>query len=369
MSRRGDNIHKRSDGRWEGRCISGRSDEGKAIYKSVYARSYAECSEKLKLARCGLLSTSRPITVAELYRAWLLGRKNTIKQSTYSSYTNLFESYISDPFGEKRVESLNAFMLNRFSDELLHSGGKSGQGLSAVTVQAVMILLRSVLEYGAKEYELPNPAKNISLPKAENAEITLFTPFEATRIKAAALRSDNYDLGILLTLYTGLRIGELCALTWGNIDLTGQIIHINKTLFRIANPQQTAPKTVVVIDSPKSKSSVRVVPLPTFMLTALARLKRGQPDSNYFLTCSQGYTEPRSYALRYRTFLKRLNIPYRKFHSLRHTYATECIKCGVDVKSLSELLGHSSVKITLERYVHSDMELKKRELEKLWSAL
>ena len=369
MSRRGDNIHKRSDGRWEGRYISSRDEGGKAVYSSVYARSYADCSEKLKLARCGLLPVSNPITVSELFSAWLLGRKNTVKQSTYASYNNLFVSYISEPLGGKRVESLNAFMLNRFTDDLMTLGGRNGQGLSPVTVQAVMILLRSVLEYGAKEYELPNPAKNISLPKAENAEITLFTPFEAARIKAAALRGDSYDLGILLTLYTGLRIGELCALTWGDIDITGQIVHINKTLFRIANPQGTAPKTVVVIDSPKSKSSVRDVPLPTFMLTALARLKRNQPDSNYFLTCSPGYTEPRSYALRYRAFLKRLNIPYRKFHSLRHTYATECIKCGVDVKSLSELLGHSSVKITLERYVHSDMELKRRELEKLWSAL
>ena len=165
---------------------------------------------------------------------------------------------------------------------------------------------------------MQNPAENVSLPKAENTEITLFTSVETARIKSAALKGNSYEIGILLTLFTGLRIGELCALTWGNIDLVRQIIHINKTLYRIANPQGTAPKTVVVIDSPKSKSSVRDIPIPTFMLTALARQKRGQPDNNYFLTCSSGYTEPRSYALRYRTFLKRLNIPYRKFHSLRH---------------------------------------------------
>ena len=173
---------------------------------------------------------------------------------------------------------------------------------------------------------MQNPAENVSLPKAENTEITLFTSLETARIKSAALKGNSYELGILLTLFTGLRIGELCALTWGDIDLVRQIIHINKTLYRIANPQGTAPKTVVVIDSPKSKSSVRDIPIPTFMLTALARQKRGQPDNNYFLTCSSGYTEPRSYALRYRTFLKRLNIPYRKFHSLRHTYATLFLK-------------------------------------------
>jgi len=276
---------------------------------------------------------------------------------------NLFAAHLL--IDEEQADS----MLNRFADDLLTSGGRDRQGLSPVTVQAVMILLRSILEYGYKEYGLPNPSVNVSLPKAGSAEITLFTSLETARIKSAALKGNSYELGILLTLFTGLRIGELCALTWGDIDLAGQIIHINKTLYRIANPRGTSPKTVVVIDSPKSKSSVRDVPLPTFFLTALARLKRGQPDNNYFLTCSPSYTEPRSYALRYRTFLKRLNIRYRKFHSLRHTYATECIKCGVDVKSLSELLGHSSVKITLERYVHSDMELKRKELEKLWSAL
>ena len=146
MSRRGNNIHKRSDGRWEGRYISKRDESGKAVYSSVYARSYADCSEKLKLARCGLLPVSKPITVSELFTAWLLGRKNTVKQSTYASYNNLFRSYVSEALGGKRVESLNAFMLNRFADDMLTNGGNRGLGLSAATVQTVMILLKSVLE-------------------------------------------------------------------------------------------------------------------------------------------------------------------------------------------------------------------------------
>ena len=369
MSRRGDNIHKRRDGRWEGRYIAGRNDKGKAIYRSVYAHSYVECSEKLKLARCGMLPVSKPITVSDLYVTWLLGRKNTVKESTYSSYINLYESYISIPLGGRQIDSLNAFMLNRFADELLNMGGRNGQGLSAVTVQAVMILLRSILEYGTKEYGLPNPAVNITLPKVRSTEITLFTPFEISRIKESALSSKCYDLGILLALFSGLRIGELCGLTWGDIDLERQEISINKTLFRIRNPNSVDPKTIVVIDSPKSKSSVRKVPIPPFMLPMLVKLKHSQTESNFFLTCSSSCTEPRTYSSHYRLFLKKLEIPYRKFHSLRHTYTTECIKHGVDIKSLSELLGHSSVKVTLERYMHSDMELKRRELEKMYSAL
>lgn len=369
MSRRGDNIHKRSDGRWEGRYISGRKADGKAKYSSVYAHTYAECSEKMKLAKCRLLPISKPLTVSELFSVWLVSRKNNVKQSTYVNYKFLFDSYLCEGLGSHRVDSINAFMLNRYVDELLESGGKNDQGLSEVTVQAVMIMLRSVLEYGELEYDLPNPAKNVSLPKVKNTEIAPFTSAEMMKIRNAAINGDSYDLGILLSLYTGLRIGELCALTWDNIDLANQIIHVKSTLFRINNPAGNVPKTLVIIDTPKSKCSVRDVPIPTFMLSVLAKLKCTQSDNYYFLTCSPMYTEPRTYSYRYKTFLKNIGIPYRNFHNLRHTFATECVKQGVDVKTLSELLGHSSVKITLDKYVHSDMDLKRQQLEKLYASV
>ena len=369
MSRRGDNIHKRSDGRWEGRYNSGKYKNGKAIYKSVYARSYAECFEKLKLARCDLLPEHKPIMVSELFSAWLMNRKNTIKMSTFVNYSYLYEFYLHKRIGARRVEELNAFMINSVIDDLLHHGGRKGEGLSARTVHSIIIMLRSALEYGEREYCLPNPSKNLLLPKADKTEIMLFNSFEIARIRAAGLNGDSYNLGVLLALFTGLRVGELCALTWGDFDLLNQTIQISKTLFRIKNPDSVSPKTIVAIDTPKSISSVRTVPIPSFILPTLSELKSKQSCSNYFLTCSSAYIEPRTYNVRYCSLLKQLGIPYRKFHSLRHTFATECIKSGVDVKSLSELLGHSSVKITLERYVHSDMELKRRELQKLYASV
>ncbi|SDB27509.1 Phage integrase family protein [Ruminococcaceae bacterium FB2012] len=176
-------------------------------------------------------------------------------------------------------------------------------------------------------------------------------------------------LGVLLGLFAGLRIGEICTLKLGDIDLSEQLVHIDKTMFRIRNPDDGSPKTLLITDTPKSASSVRSVPILPFMLGALTRLKHSHPDGSYFLSGSAVPIEPRTYTERYKAFLNRLNIPYRKFHSLRHTYATECIKHGVDVKSLSELLGHSSVKITLDRYVHSDMKMKRLELEKLYNAI
>lgn len=369
MSRRGDNIHKRSDGRWEGRYISGRNELGKAVYRSVYAHTYADCSEKLKLARCNLLPVSKPMTVDELFAAWHLSRKNKVKKSTYANYKTLYENYLRERFGSMKADDLNSFMLNRFVDDMLTDGGKRGLGLSAATVQTVMILLKSVLEYGEVEYGLPSAAKHISMPKMQTAEISVFSEFEIRKIRSCAGTGNCTELGFMLALFTGLRIGELCALTWADIDTAEQLIRVRKTLLRITNQGDCAQKTAIVIDTPKSKTSLRDVPIPTFLLEPIARLKTNQDSQNYFLTCSPKPTEPRTYTLRFKSFLKRIGVPYRNFHALRHTFATECIKSGVDVKTLSELLGHSSVKITLDRYVHSDMQIKRMQLEKLYSSL
>ena len=141
MSRRGDNIHKRRDGRWEGRYISGREPGGRAKYSSVYAGSFREWSEKLKLARCGLLTKPKPVTVGDLFPEWLLNRKNTVKQSSYVCYRNMYYTYADRVLGKCRIDTLGSCVLNQFADDLLHSGGGSGQALSPRTVQAVMILL------------------------------------------------------------------------------------------------------------------------------------------------------------------------------------------------------------------------------------
>ena len=170
MSRRGDNIHKRKDGRREGRYISGREPGGRAKYSSVYAKSYRECADKLRLARCGLLPKPKPLTLSELFGEWLLNRRNTVKQSSYVCYRNVYYTYADRALGKCRIDTLASYELNRFADDLLHSGGSNGQALSPRTVQAVMILLRSVLRYGEEEYGLANAARNIALPKAAKAD-------------------------------------------------------------------------------------------------------------------------------------------------------------------------------------------------------
>ena len=363
--RRGENIFKRKDGRWEGRYICGRHEDGRAKYRSVYAHSYQECSKKLLKAKMRKLPTNRSMTVSELFNAWLLSRKSFVKKSTYAAYMAMYDHYVQEKLGGIKVNMVNSYLLNTFANDLLNIESRRGLTLSPNTVQVVLIMLRSVFAYGESEYGIDDPAKNLSMPKCDIHEIEIFSRVEVGEIKAAVDMNSSYDLGVLLCLYTGLRIGELCALRWENIDPDNALLKVRHTLSRINNPNNE-PKTIIIIDVPKSRRSVRDIPLPVCMLGHLTEMKKAHNDNDFFLTGTPKYTEPRSCQYRYKKLLERAAVPYRKFHSLRHTFATSCIKKGVDVKTVSELLGHSSVKITLERYMHSDMDTKREQLAGLY---
>lgn len=349
MSRRGENIFKRKDGRWEGRYKSGISETGKTKYTSVYAHTYLECSQKLQAAKNKTCIYTSLITFEQLFDQWLESRKNSVKKSTYMNYRTLYKNHIRPKFSDITTDKITVFMINQYISELIESGGKHGSGLSANTVQAVVIIMKSVFKYGEISLYLSNPTKNISLPKTECNEVETFSKKDMEQIRNCAMIGNIADLGILLCLYTGMRIGEICALKWSDIDMNAQLISVSKTLYRINNPDGNEPKTIIVIDAPKSKKSLRKIPVPSFMIRRLAEIKENCEPENYFLTCSGKFIEPRAYRERYKNFLRSADIPYKNFHVLRHTFATECIRCGIDVKTVSELLGHSSVKITLDR--------------------
>ena len=368
--RRAKNIFKRKDGRWEGRYADGIKENGRKKYASVYAKSYSECLEKLDNARNNENISSKPITVSRLYNEWLESRRKKIKQSTFVNYQVLYQNHISSFFGSMRAEEVSVFEVNRWINSLLENGNKkSGEGLSSKSVQAILIIFKSIYDYGEKVYSIKNPTKNVALPKLNQTEITVFSTEEISMIKDKLFCDEPKRLGIVLCLFTGMRIGEICALKWEDIDFETLSVHVSKTLQRIKNTDADFPKTVLIIDAPKSEKSNREMPIPTFMISKLNELKEYADKDNFFLTNSTVPLEPRSYSILYSSYLKELNIEYKSFHVLRHTFATECIRYGVDVKSVSELLGHSSVKITLERYVHSDIETKRRQLEKLYENL
>lgn len=170
-------------------------------------------------------------------------------------------------------------------------------------------------------------------------------------------------MGILLCLYTGMRIGELCALKWNDIDVEEEIIHINRTVQRLDTEEK---KSALIVSYPKSRSSVRNIPIPKCILDVLLSFYAYENSTAYIFTGKENVpAEPRTFQYRYRKYLEKAGVKYRKFHTLRHTFATRCIHCGIDIKTLSEILGHSNVKITLEYYCHTTMEQKKKQMNRL----
>ena len=172
------------------------------------------------------------------------------------------------------------------------------------------------------------------------------------------------SLGILLSLNTGLRIGEICALKWENIDLKEKNIYVKKTLQRVYDTENK--KTKIIIDKPKTENSIRCIPLNSKIYEELNKIKKGFSEKDFFLTGADGiYIEPRVYQNYYKNMLKSSKVKEYNFHVLRHTFATNCIEVGMDIKSLSEILGHATVDITLNRYVHSSRKMKEKYLEKI----
>jgi len=175
---------------------------------------------------------------------------------------------------------------------------------------------------------------------------------------------DHKKLGIIIALYTGIRLGELCALQWQDIDFKEGILSITKTLQRIKDTDSSAnSKTKMVIDKPKSQKSVREIPLPTSLVCLLKKHEKNQPSTNYVLSGKAKYVDPRVYQEKFKQYLKQAEIKENTIHALRHTFATNAVARGFDVKNLSEILGHSSVRFTLEKYVHGSMETKKASME------
>lgn len=172
------------------------------------------------------------------------------------------------------------------------------------------------------------------------------------------------NAGIMLSLFTGLRLGEVCALKWSNIDLENSILYITTTMQRVQNLSIEGPKTKVYVSEPKSACSIREIPIPDMLLRLLANFSNN--GSCYFLTgSSEKFIEPRNLQYHFKTVLKKALIFDMNFHALRHTFATRCIEVGVDIKTLSEILGHANVNITLNRYVHPSLEEKRLNMEKL----
>ena len=230
------------------------------------------------------------------------------------------------------------------------------------TVKLIYTVLKLGLDTAADSGLMPTVCKRIKLPKQKNKEVVVFGKNEQKAIEKYIESSDNpNDIGILICLYTGIRIGELCALEWKNIDLKRGVISIQQTLYR-AKSDKGKKKTEIVIALPKSDTSVRDIPLPKFLTAKLKAIEHG---GGFLINRKGKFIEPTVYARRYKAILKEIGVRDVKFHTTRHTFATRALEIGMDIKTLSEILGHASPTVTLNIYAHSLPEHKAKEMDRL----
>ncbi len=372
MAKRGENITKRKDGRWEARVIADRTAEGKAIYRSFYGKTYREAKEKRRLF---LQETNIPsknkrgkVLFHEVLSDFLVHEKYCVKESTYARYIAIVNGHLRPFFGNVPLSEISGRMIEAFSNEKIENGRLDGKGgLSSKRVRDILSVLSLVLRYaGRQDLDM---AKDIyfSKPKQYKKEIAVFTKEEEMQLISFLREEENVQkFGVLLSLFTGMRIGELCALKWENIDLSTGTIHVCGTLLRIPNTERDgSTKTKLIEDKPKTLSSERDIPIPRALIPEFSSYQKGDQGDIYFLTGTTSPIEPNNYYMKYRRWLTHAGVAHHSFHTLRHTFATRCIENGFDAKSLSEILGHADVKITLDRYVHSSMELKRQNMDRL----
>lgn len=353
MARRGENIYKRKDGRWEGRYKNGFKPNGKAKYSSIYGKSYAEVRSAM-INKCLQLQTEASVCrlkFGEVVTLWLESIRNTVKESTYANYLMKMEKHILARLGGITYDKLTVKILNDFVSERLSTG------LSAKYVSDIAVLIKSVTKFAHRQFGYADKAEFMTLPKREKSSEKQLLNNPQQNILTSHLMNNITlsNAGMLLAAATGIRIGELCGLKWSDLDFEKSTITVRRTIQRIKS-QNGEKSTKLIVTLPKSRTSLREIPIPEFLQSTLKKLKVG--GDSFILTGNNKFIEPRTMQYRFNNILKRLDLPQVSFHALRHMFATKCVALGIDVKTLSEILGHSSVKITLDRYVHSSMERK-----------
>lgn len=370
MSRKGENIYKRKDNRWEARYIKGYHSNGAPKYGYCYGKTYREAKQKVTAAKAAFISGKPVATISKKRRfayycdEWLQLNRDRVKESTYVKYACVLEKYIKPHLGGFLVQSLTSVLIEQFSHELLFA-----EELSPKTVKDILTMLHSVLEYTRKQIVDTLPAIDIIYPKVPKNEMRVLTMEEQTRLVSYLLHEmDTCKFGVLLALLTGMRIGEVCALKWGNVNLRDKTIKVKSTMQRLKDFDDShTNKTKVVISEPKSNTSTRVIPLTEYA-AKLCKSRYSDNQDAFVLTGeSNHFLEPRVMQYRFERYAADCGLENVHFHTLRHTFATRCVEVDFEIKSLSEILGHSSPRITLERYVHSSMELKRNNMNKLTS--
>lgn len=302
-------------------------------------------------------------TIREIAAAWKEYKRPYVKQSTMAAYVLILENHILPTFGEDNSlpeQSAQAFVLHKIES-----------GLSTKSVKDILIVLKMVMKFGVKKEWMTYYEWDIRYPpSSENKVLDVLSVTNHRKILNHIQSHFTFmGLGIYISLSTGLRIGEICALKWSDINVTDGILTVKRTIERIYIIEGEKKHTELVINTPKTKNSCREIPMNKELLGMLKPLKKVVNDDYYILTNDERPTEPRTYRNYYKRLMEKLDIPKLKYHGLRHSFATRCIEVGCDYKTVSVLLGHSNISTTLNLYVHPNMEQKKRCIDKVFKSL
>ncbi len=363
MSRRGENIRKRKDGRWEGRYYTHDLRTGQSSVHSVYAKTYGEVKGKLSAAKQSVQTVleedsgkKKMICFDAVAEEWLAMISIEKKYATYIKYRNVYEKHIQEKVGEMIFSDLDTEILDGIFRD------KEQEILSGSLQKSIVCVLNQILDYAVSHYHCsipryPFPRKKRDLRPAETLDLSE----QARLLHCLHDRMDGYKLGIVVCIFTGLRLGEICSLKWRDIDLDRKVLCVNTTVQRIA-VEGKETKTILLEGEPKSMFSKREIPLPDGLVELL---KPYHSNAGEYVINKDRPMEPRTYQNKFQRYLRSAGVRRMNFHTLRHTFATNCVNGGMDIKSLSEILGHSDVKITLDCYTHPTLETKRRYMDSL----
>ncbi|MFV5696917.1 tyrosine-type recombinase/integrase [Flavobacterium sp. ZT3R17] len=301
--------------------------------------------------------------ISEVITLWKTDKKQYVKKSSFSAYVLLTENHLLPIFGNQYT--IEEAEVQQFVFQ------KIEQGLSHKTIKDILIVLKMVLKFGAKNKWLEYQAFDIQFPtEREKHDIEVLSRTNQKKVMNYIQEHFTFrNLGIFICLSAGIRIGEVCALTWENIDTDRGIISVKRTIQRIYVIEENIRKTEVILDTPKTKNSIRDIPMSRDLLRMLKPIKKIVNNSFFVLTNDEKPTEPRTYRSYYKNLMRELGMPELKFHGLRHSFATRCIESKCDYKTVSVLLGHSNISTTLNLYVHPNLEQKKKAIDQMFRAL
>lgn len=296
---------------------------------------------------------------SKIVALWKEDKKQYVKRSTFAAYTLLIENHILPSFGEMALveeQDVQTFVFRKLNE-----------GLSHKTIKDILIVLKMILRFGAKNQMTEYRQIDIKFPtERDKHSIDILSRSHQKQImEYIRLHFTFKNLGIYICLSAGMRIGEICALTWDDLDVENGIIHVRKTIQRIYVIEEHRKYTEVILDTPKTKNSIREIPMTKNLLKMIRPIKKIVNGNFYVLTNEPKPTEPRTYRNYYKQFMQSLGLPLMKFHGLRHSFATRCIESKCDYKTVSVLLGHSNISTTLNLYVHPNLEQKKRCMEQM----